>query len=234
MHFSLFSPNLSERLAATHSEHNSDKTLPWPCYCRGSANAYVIFLGPSRGKADSGEDTTANLSHHPKIGDGFGYNEFSDHKQRNYKWRALYKAALHNGAIDVDLAYKKLTAIWNLSSEHTSTEPSLERFITHSSLIEASRELFPLIAWTKPRIIITLTKNVSQLFSMMISVSEIPIESIQQTPPEIDGSRAYEVSFPGVGFKTLVFKTPQHPSRLPLNNKQTEAIHELVSRYHNG
>src|SRR5258708_6761837 len=228
MNNDLFSPNLERRLAATNAAiaANLDLERTWPAGCRGAPNAYVIFLGPSPGAPDKGNSQElggANRSmerNSAKIGEGFGLYEFVDGKQRNWKWRRLFATIVGDGE-----AYKKLTGVWNLDWGNFANE----KLIAQSDLVAGSKMVLQLVSEAKPRVIITLTKSVADVFGCMVRQNGFPYSVIE--PPDEIGRPAYEVDFPGAGFRTLVFKTPRHPSRIPLSVLQQQAIRNLVERY---
>lgn len=220
------------RLTATNRaiKENLLADFAWPAGCRGAPNAYAVFVGPSPGAADKDQNHQTGGVDRPigaspaKFGDGFGVEEFRDKKQRNWKWRRLFNCIVGEGD-----AYRNLTGVWNLDWGTFADQ----RAVAHEHLHAGKQTVFDLIPKVKPRVLVMLTKGVAEIFRGYLIVSNIR-HSQFFTQPTLEYPIAYSVNFPGVGFPTLVFKTPRHPSRIPLSAEQQAWISKLVGNFERG
>src|SRR6267378_832801 len=95
----LYSSDPEKRYQASkdYGEKNGDQKFAWPFGCRGSANAWLVLLGPSPGKVKHGEARQPGfenraLDQAPKIGEQACEIQFGEGKNRNPRFKAISEA----------------------------------------------------------------------------------------------------------------------------------------------
>ena len=219
-----FSPDLDERLKASRSA--SISCGRWIAGCRGAANSYVVLLGSSPGAAAPGESTFADVlkrpswEHSRSIGAraGIGQLPFGEGDKRNARWMRLLLAAFGDDHQETQQAVDSLTAIWNLDWRHEAKETGT----ASESLERGAEDIVNLATEVKPRVIVTLTGQVGEIFSAAIRRHKLRVEYSEdaiKNPPH-----PYSVWFRGVAFPTLVIRSIRHPSYSTLTDARLALI----------
>jgi len=130
----------------------------WPPFWRGSANAWLIFLGPSPGSSGTGSKPRQI----PEL--GIPHNHFKNYKDKARFWdriRDWTNQAYSSAGIfdnDHDAAYG-ISMMGNMTSQNVGDSSK----ISDEQLSNAMPMVFKALEQVKPRIIVTLEKRVSKI-----------------------------------------------------------------------
>jgi hypothetical protein len=228
-----FSLHLDQRLAASLSSPSSAENLTlWPAGIRGAANAFVAVLGSSPGKPSpgekriDGEGPRPTWDHRRQIGKnaGIGTAPFGKGNRRNPGWNRLFTAAFGQRCPNPQAAIESLTAIWNLDWRHEA----LEEDTSYERLRAGAADILSLAAEVKPRVIVTITAQVAEIFAAAIAERNL------DQAPFGDGSsptRPRVVWFPTVPFPTLLLRSIRHPSYNTLTAERLLQVSECCDRF---
>lgn len=200
----LLSPNLEIRFRAT--VRGGDRQVDtWPRGCRGSANGWLMLVGPSPGRADDSNDRWPGGPGRPideiaSVGPHASALQFDTNRGRNRRWSMLYEAVF--GRTDYAAA---LTSLVNLDWGHYSDAKT----IPEDYLQAGCRVVYDLILLSRPRIVLALTKTTWSILTPFLASHA---EAVHQhvSIADLDCLR---VRLPGGAADSLVIRAPQHPSR---------------------
>ena len=228
----LFSPSLTERLAATNKLLKSKESQFgrwWDEGMRGSWNAYAVLVGPSYGKFNGtgvefkgGRPRPTSTYAKAWIGGGIGLNPFPDGSQaRQRRWNKLLLACL-----DTEDGVAKLSALFNLDWGHHSSE----RDIPPENLAAGADDVASELQLTKPRIVVALTKLVwSYLLPALIKQGAVIVSDAAAAHHQ-----AVLIRLPQAKFLTVVIRPKNHPSRHFLTNAKIKLLQEDLQPYKSG
>lgn len=227
MNHALYSPSLAARLAATKQYLATPNQLDseyYPEGLRGSANAYLVLVGPSYGahkgtdeKQDCRTDIRPTSNWAKKIiGHGLGLNCFQDgSKARTERWNKLLLACL--GTED---AVKHLSALYNLDWGHHANQSSVPKQHLQAGADVVAQYIYA----AKPRIIMPLTKMVWSFLipSLINSGSKILQQNVLKDHQSLlirldDKSTTTE-------FDTIIVRPYNHPSRHFLTQQRIDDL----------
>jgi hypothetical protein len=201
----LYSSDPEKRYQASrdYGEKNVDQKFAWRFGCRGSANAWLVLLGPSPGNAKPGELRQAQ---DPKIGDKVCEIKFGEGVGRNPRFKAISEAGFGTNA-PKDLS-QKLTALLNLDDGNSPDG----RQIDPQLLKKGCPFVFDRLNEARPRVIIVLSFPAWNPFTDFLRDRSKPL-----SPPAVypNGKSLLAFTFrisPELEFDTLILKSRQHPS----------------------
>lgn len=205
IHPVLYSPDLDLRYQATLSVHPLDLGKKWPLACDGAANAFLVLIGPSMGRALPGEPIAAGGANRPEGGAmriGRDVMRFDWNDRRVARWTRICAAMLGS-----ERYVSSLTALLDLDWRHSVGEKHIPTAELHSGLVNY---VWPLLGELRPRIVCALTNRVWETIIPKIE----PLRVSFPVYPDRDALRREPVIFrlPGCDFHTLLIKPHNHPS----------------------
>jgi hypothetical protein len=152
------------------------------------------------------------------LGCGIGLCPFDTTPGRSRRWAKLITACVGSEPVA-----RHLTALWNLDWGH---EPN-ERNVPPEFLSAGLEDILSLIAQARPRLVVPLSNRVAQVIRAGLVARNVTLNPVAShlTFP------AYEVSFPRIGFPSVVIKPPNHPSRHFLTDTKIALVEEVAVRY---
>ncbi len=221
----LYSADISSRYAASlryESEHPGIVDT-WPRGCWGAANGWLMLCGPSPGKKDTADNIWSGEPGRPidekvRIGHDAGRINLAANRARNARWRKLASSAC--GSEDIANC---LTAVANLDWRHYPDH----RKIPQDYLRDGCHTVLEIMRKSKPRVVITLVKitwNYLSDYLDQFCVSEALTSDEYSLQVRI-------VHLPECLHKTLLLKSPQHPSRPFFTDAHCLAIEKTVERF---
>lgn len=189
----------------------------WPRGCSGAPNGWLMLVGPSPGKADSIKSLSKGGLNRPcdkrvKIGTNSGKFSFKTGKQRNNGWNKLAESVFDN----IEHA-GSLTSRTNLDWGNYSKSQEIPK----ENLILGCSVVFGLMKSSHPRIIVVLSKRAWKPLTDYLKFCII--ECIDKQPTD-----AYTIQMPNCSFKTLILRSPQHPSMPYFSDLHCEQISKTV------
>lgn len=214
MNTELYSPSLRRRYEASLKAGARETPNFWPMGCGGAANAFLVLIGPSMGRAPTAEVGAVGGANRPvgyprNLGPEAMNFDWGDH--RKARWTRLCAAILGD-----DSHARTLTALLNLDWRHSTNE----RLIPDESLRGGwTDHIWPLLPQVRPRIVCALTNRtwnivVPTIESLQIPMAECPFK-LARNP--------IRFRIPGCNFSTWLVKPHNHPSR-PLSNEQIDEL----------
>jgi hypothetical protein len=217
----LFSPDAALRFKASTSGQHANRSRTWPRGCWGAANGWLMLVGPSPGGVRSATDSWSGgprrpIDSHAYVGRDAGKIIYSTNKGRNARWQMLAAAAFTRP--DYASALTTVTNLdWGNNSDHTT--------IPESYLNRGCEYVFNVMAQSKPRIVITLVRKTWDVLTTYLSRHKI----LFPAPPKDLIQDLTVVTLPRCGFKTLVLRSPQHPSRHFFTRSHADLIKRTVA-----
>ena len=201
----LFSPDAAARFKASLSRQHANHRRTWPDGCWGAANGWLMLVGPSPGCSGSSKDSRPGGPRRPidsyvHVGCDAGKIEFLENKGRNARWQMLANAAFSRAEYA-----SALTTVANLDWGHNADHWR----IPESYLNRGCDYVYKVMMQSKPRIVITLVRRTWDVLSLYLSRHAVPFP---KPPPDLIQD-VIIVRLPRCGFRTLVLRSPQHPSR---------------------
>jgi hypothetical protein len=212
-------PDLQRRFLATKEFQFDGNKLDekWPRACWGSANAWIILVGPSPGapkdannscprEPDRPDDSCASISLQA------GHIDFPNRKNRNVLWRSL---------IDQFTGCNKeyteaLTGICNLDWVEQANQSLVQEKYLRQGCLVVDR----IIRKTKPRVVAAMTVRVWDLLSEYYRQNieaEVPSCGLKRNPLRL---RIFQE------FETFLIKT-RHPS-WPISSVEKDAYRRFA------
>lgn len=200
----LYSQDPKKRFDATIKFTKAQPLLKelWPRGCSGAPNGWLMLVGPSPGKADSIKNFSKGGPKRPidkvvKIGDGVGEFSFKTGKQRNHRWNKLAQSVFTNKEYAATLT-SRTNLDWGNYPDSTE--------IPEKNLEDGCAVVYGLMKNSQPRVIIVLSrlawKHLTKYLEFCI-IEQIFDNTIHK----------YIIQIPNCHFKTLLLKSPQHPSQ---------------------
>lgn len=219
----LFSGDLDERFHATKNRPAQVfERLPRGCW--GSANGWLMLLGPSPGRADPDEisatggvnrpnDSNASIALEP------GRINFTSNPSRSDRWNLLTSTIVGS-----EKKASALTTVANLDWGHQANSAELEA----SYLRQGCPIIWDFIQKTRPRVIVVLVWRTWKTFTSFLGenkfgVLEPVFEDLHPVP--------WKIQIPGCDFSSLVVKAGQHPSRHFFKRQHAEDAQKVIQRW---
>jgi hypothetical protein len=219
----LFSADLEKRFHAT-KRHAETTFSGLPRGCWGSANGWLLLLGPSPGRADRNQQTWRGGLSRPfdsgvSISSDSGRIEFKGNPARNRRWNLLTST--------ITSSEKKafaLTTIANLDWGHNPDAGA----ISLKTLEAGCPIVWDFAATTKPRVVVVLHWKTWEVFSNFLLAKKsgeslLGNFGIQPAP--------IRIRIVGCDFESLVIKSPQHPSRHFFQKKHAAYLHRQTRKW---
>ncbi len=195
----LYSADVECRYQATLRAGTRDCLTKWPLGCGGSANAFLVLLGPSMGRVGAGKTAEKGGAGRPyrsvmRIGpDVMSY-------LRPGAWTRLCAEMLGG-----DQYVRALSALLNLDWRHTSREKDIPDADLSAGL---ERDIWPLLPVLRPRLVAALTNRVWKTVlplveNLRIAYPPCPV-ALRRDPVVFRLSKS--------AFPSMLLKV-QHPSR---------------------
>lgn len=156
------------------------------------------------------------IDSHAYVGRDAGKIDYSTNKGRNARWQMLAAAAFRR--TEHALA---LTTVTNLDWGHNADH----RRIPESYLSRGCDYVFDVMLQSKPRIVITLVRRTWDVLSTYLARHA---ESFPAPPTDLIQDFIV-VRLPRCGFRTLVLRSPQHPSRHFFTRSHASLIKRTVT-----
>ncbi len=207
----LFSPDIETRYNASilYGEKHQEPFASWPRGCWGSANAWLMLCGPSPGRADDPAQRSLGGGDRPKdvpvwIGKNAGKIDFQSNKARNKRWRNLVYSVFGD-----EEQGDSLTCVANLDWGNYGNYKD----IPVENLKQGPATVLEVMQACQPAVVITLvTLTWDYLEAYLRKFSVAP----DLHPPSVEGKKPLKcrvIELPNCNHKTLLLKSPQHPSR---------------------
>ena len=196
----LYSPDAERRYQATLQVGSRRCSTKWPLGCGGAANAFLVLLGPSMGRAPAGQTAERGGADRPyrevmRIG-----RDVMDYL-REPRWTTLCAEMLGG-----DRYVRTLSALLNLDWRHTSRESEIpDRDLSRGF----EHDIWPLLPVLRPGLVAALTNRVWE--TVLPLIKDYRIESPHCPVPLTRIPIALRL--PGSAFSTLLLKLHNHPSR---------------------
>jgi hypothetical protein len=201
---SLHSKDASKRLKASlaFAKKYSGVKEVWPSGCFGAANAWLLLVGPSPGKAGPQEQSLPGGVNRPlnrpvAVGPEVGTIKFKSGRNRNSRWNYLTNACFGN-----EEQAGALTAVANLDWGNFSDQNEIET----ASLQAGCPAVFGIMKMSQPRVVLALSKKVWGPLTEYLSFCTVE-EFVHR------GIEGRIIQIPSCRFKTLLLRTQNHPSR---------------------
>lgn len=226
----LYSPVLTTRLSATIDQLPASSSEYYPEGLRGSANAFVVFVGPSYGAYNGTGERYLGGPHRPQsswsrrcIGAGLGLDPFPDgSRSRQERWNRLLLACL---ATPDGVRY--LSALYNLDWGHFPSE----RSVPTENLTLGADVVVEYLNRAKPRIVVPLTKLVwSHLLPALI---RFETTILKDGPIAHHQSMLVRLKYNKIPLEhdTIIVRPHNHPSRHFLTTKWIETLGMELARF---
>jgi len=192
----------------------------WPRGCGGAPNGWLMLVGPSPGKADSVNKISKGGLKRPcdkvvNIGYEVGEFSFKTGKQRNNRWNKLTQSVFNNNDYAVTLTSRTNLDWGNYPNSRDIPEKNLE---------DGCAVVYGLMKNSQPRVIIVLAKLAWKHLTKYLEfcIAEHKVDK------SLD---AFIIQIPNCNFKTLLLKSPQHPSQPFFNDVHCKKIGIAVKRF---
>jgi hypothetical protein len=222
----LFSLDIEIRHSTSilYGEKHRGPFAHWPRGCWGSANAWLMLCGPSPGRADGPNQRSLGGPERPRdvpvsIGKESGKIEFESNKGRNKRWQNLVRAVFGDEETSASL-----TCVANLDWGNYGDH----RDIPTTHFDEGCGTVLKVMQSSQPCVVITLVTVTWDYLAAFLS--EFFVE-LDLQPPLVEGRKPLNcrvMQLPGCIHKTLLLKSPQHPSRQFFTNTHCHQIAETV------
>ena len=204
MNQDLFDPDLKKRYSATIDFCAGEEKRQygcWPDACWNAANAWVLLVGPSPGKADAGErrDQNTRVENPVCVGRQVGVVSFPGSPRRNRAWNRL--AVAFAGGEEA----AALTGIANLDWVNSAREKGIK----DEQLIAGAPVVWKVIAVAKPRLVIALTHRVYDIL-LQGQIKPYPDRSFEMPNPPPRKPIVFHI--PGFQALSVLCMSPRHPS----------------------
>lgn len=169
----------------------------------------LLLCGPSPGRADDNEQRSLGGGERPKdvpvrIGGDTCKIEFQSNKGRTKRWRSLVYAVF-----DDEKQGDSLTCVGNLDWGHYGNH----RDIPPANLEQGPATVLEVMKVSQPCVVVTL---VTVTWDYLEAYLREFFEASQSQPPTIEGKKSLKyrvMNLPDCPHKTLLLKSPHHPSR---------------------
>ena len=191
MHPDFHHPDAERRFRAAVSLNGQVVDARWPRACWGSANGWLMLVGPSPGRKDPEEPFAPGgpnrpFDSAPSIGPSAGDIAYRSNKGRNKRW-AMLSAAVFDQSSHADA----LTTVANLDWGHNSDHNN----IPDQYILDGCHFVYDVMKETKPRVVVTLVIRTWGVLMQFLETSDAATR------------------LPGYTAATLIVRSPQHPSR---------------------
>jgi hypothetical protein len=217
----LWDADLETRYQAS-IHHPNDKAGNWPRGCWGAANAWLMLCGPSPGAPDDENDVwpggpNCPLDSNVTIGLGSCPFVFATNKARNARWLKLACAATgeQNRA-------EALSCLVNLDWGHHANNAD----IPEQYLKDGCRRVLDMMEEAQPRVVITLVERTWWTLTDFLEKDRVP--NFPEPNAELLHEPPLVIQIPGAKHRTVVLKSPQHPSRHFFNDTHAAKITAAV------
>lgn len=205
MHPDLHHPDAERRFRAAVSLNGQAVDARWPRACWGSANGWLMLVGPSPGRKDPDEPFAPGGPNRPfdsvpSIGPDAGAIAYRSNKGRNKRW-AMLSAAVFDQSSHADA----LTTVANLDWGHNPDHKS----IPDQYLLDGCRFVYGVMKETKPRVVVTLVVRTWGVLMRFLETSDAATVDYRA----LGLLDACAIRLPGYTAATLIVRSPQHPSQ---------------------
>ena len=223
MHPDLHHPDAERRSRAAVSLKGQPIDARWPRACWGSANGWLLLVGPSPGRKDPEEPLALGgpnrpIDSVPRIGPGAGAIEYLSNKGRNKRW-AMLSGAVFGQSSHADT----LTTVANLDWGHNSDQKK----IPEQHLLDGCHFVYGVMKEAKPRVVVTLVRRTWGVLMRFLETSDAaPVN--YRALGQLD---ACAIRLPGYTAATLMVRSPQHPSRHFFTQDHANAVANEVRNF---
>ena len=223
MHPDLHHPDAERRFRASVSLNGQAVDARWPRACWGSANGWLMLVGPSPGRKDPEEPFAPGGPNRPfdsvpSIGSDAGAIAYRSNKGRNKRW-AMLSAAVFDQSSHADA----LTTVANLDWGHNPDHKS----IPDQYLLDGCHFVYGVMKETKPRVVVTLVVRTWEVLMRFLETSDADTVDYRALG-QLD---ACAIRLPGYTAATLIVRSPQHPSRHFFTQDHANAVASEVRNF---